>query len=81
MKLEKDEREIQLAKYAQEIGCSLQGTLNPRTGRRSEAEVVARIINTERSIREENLWKLVLISATASLASAITAMYKVEMVN
>jgi len=72
MRLKKDEREIELRKYAQALGVSLQG-ISDSDGRFLEQELVERIINAERSLREHRLWIVALISSIASLLSALAA--------
>ena len=72
MKKGSDEREIELKKYANELGVSLQG-LSTEGGRFLEVELVSRIINAERSQREHRMWLFALIAAVASALSALAA--------
>jgi len=54
------------------LGGSLTNTYNAN-GKHLEDEVVARIRNAERSNRKEKLWIIALISAIASVISALAA--------
>lgn len=56
------------------MGCSLVGVYDKRSDKFREDEIVARIINTERSHREENLWTIALMSAITSVVSASVAL-------
>jgi hypothetical protein len=73
MKMKKDERETTLREYLMDLGGSLFSTYTT-SGKHLEDEVVARIINIERSNREEGLWKIAFISAIASAVSALVAL-------
>ena len=65
--------EIEVLKLAQELGVSTHGTLNPKTGRSDIPELQTRIINAQRAKREGRLWWVALISAVASMFSALAA--------
>ena len=65
-------RTQQLEALAQEIGCTIAGAKDT-WGILNEAEVIRRIYETCRSIRESRLWWIALISATASALSALAA--------
>ena len=77
MRLPKEERETELKNHLISLGGSLTGTLNSKTGRSIEDLLISRIINLERSHREEKLWKIALCSAIASIISALAAWYVV----
>ncbi len=77
MKLKKGEREIKLKEYLISLGGTTTRTLNAETGRTVEDIIVSRIINLERSHREEKLWIIALLSAIASIFSALAAWYVV----
>lgn len=70
MKIE--DREIKLREYLIDLGGSLTNTYTAN-GKHLEDEVVARIRNAERSNREEKLWIIALVSAIASVISALAA--------
>jgi len=72
MKMKKEDREIKLREYLIDLGGSLTNTYTAN-GKHLEDEVVARIRNAERSDREEKLWIIALISAIASVISALAA--------
>lgn len=72
MALDKEEREIKLRELAQELGCSLQSSYTSN-GKHLEEEMVRRIREAARSIRESRLWWIALISAVASVLSALAA--------
>ena len=73
MKMKKEGRETTLREYLIDLGGSLFSTYTAN-GKHLEDEVVARIINIERSNREEGLWKIAFISAIASAVSALVAL-------
>ncbi len=50
---EKDKREIELRKYAKELGCSLQGTY-AQNGVHLEQEVINRIREAEKDLEQQN---------------------------
>ena len=70
------ERETELRKFAQELGCSLHSTYD-QNGNHYEDEVIRRVREAARSIREERLWLIALISAVASIVSALAAWFAV----
>lgn len=69
----KAEREIALRQLTQELGCSLSSTYGGNGGKHHEDEIIRRIQETARSIREARLWWIAVISAAASVISAIAA--------
>ena len=73
MEMKKEERETRLREYLNDLGGSLFSTYTSN-GKHLEDEIVARIINIERSNREEGLWKIAFISAIASVVSASVAL-------
>ena len=74
MKKDNKERILKLKEYAKKLGCSLVGVYDKRSDKFHEDEIVARIINAERSLREENLWAIAFMSAIASVVSASVAL-------
>lgn len=71
-----------LEKKARELGCDVQGdpitqSSSGRHPRAGDYELQRRVIEAERSIRESRLWRIALMSAIASMASAITAIIAV----
>jgi len=76
MALEKEPREIELRKLAKELGCSLQSTYES-SGKHIEEEVVRRIREAARSIRESRLWWIAIIATVASVFSALAAWFAV----
>ncbi len=76
MKGKADERETALNKYAQELGCSLS-SIYTKESKHLEEEVVRRIQEAMRSIRESRMWWIALISALASVFSALAAWFAV----
>lgn len=54
---DRQKREIELRKYAKELGCSLQGTYTSN-GLHLEQEVVRRIMDAERDLEEQNPFEL-----------------------
>jgi hypothetical protein len=68
----------QLEQRCRELGVDTQGDMifqssSGRHSRASDYELQERLIDVERSIRESKLWKVALISAIASVVSALTA--------
>ena len=68
----------ELEQRARELGVDIQGS--PRTGslsgarpRAEDHELQQRVIDAERANRESRLWLLALISAVASVVSALAA--------
>lgn len=76
MKMRSDEREIALRKYAQELGCSLSSSYT-YDAKHLEEEIVRRIQEAIRSIRESRMWWIAFISAVASVFSALAAWFAV----
>jgi len=68
----KEDREIKLRERLKDLGGSLMRLST--NGKFLEEEAIARIINTERSLREENLWTIALMSAIISVVSASVAL-------
>ena len=71
-----------LEKRAQELGVDIQGdyitqSVSGRHKRAHDSELQRRVIEVERSIRENRLWWIALISALASVISASTAIIMV----
>ena len=64
--------EVELRKLAIELGVSLHRISNTQ-GLTNIPELQKRIINAHRSIREGRLWLIALISAIASVLSALAA--------
>lgn len=69
----KSEREVALRELAQQLGCSLSSTYAGDGSKHLEDEVVRRIQEAARSIREARLWWIAVISAIASVVSALAA--------
>lgn len=68
----------ELERRAQELGVDIQGdaitqSSSGRRRRADDAELQRRVLNAERSVRESRLWLLALLSAIASVVSAIAA--------
>ena len=59
------------------MGGTTTRSLNAETGRTVEDIIVSRIINLERANREEKLWIIALLSAIASILSALAAWFAV----
>ena len=77
MKIKKSEdREIALKEYAKELGVSLKEISTDR--KFLESVLVSRIINTERSYREQRLWIVALVACVTSVLSALTAWFAVS---
>lgn len=76
MKLNPRERETTLREYAQELGCSLSSSYTTE-GKHLEEEVVVRIHEAMRSIRESRTWWIAVIAALASVFSALAAWFAV----
>ena len=77
MKLPKEKRDTKLKEFLISLGGSLTGLLNTKTGRYLEHGLVDRIINLVRLHREEKLWIIALLSAIASIFSALAAWFAV----
>ena len=74
--LPKEEREIKLRSLAQDLGCNLDSTYL-ENGRHLTEEVIRRIREAARTYRESCLWLIAILSALASVASALAAWYAV----
>ena len=70
---DRNEREIKLRKLAQEYGCSLSSTYTSDGTKHMEDEIIRRIQEADRSIRESRLWWIAAISAVAAVFSAMAA--------
>lgn len=68
----------ELRRKALRLGVSTN-ELASSTGRISEPELQRRVVEAERAIRESRLWILALISAIASVFSAIAAWVAVSL--
>jgi hypothetical protein len=71
-----------LEQRARQLGVDIQGDAITHSSlgrhqRASDYELQKRVLEAERSIRESSLWKLALISAIASVASAMVALFAV----
>ena len=77
MNLRKEDRGVELKKYLISLGGTTTRTLNAETGRPVEDIIVSRIIDLERSYREEKLWIIALLAAIASILSALAAWFAV----
>jgi hypothetical protein len=71
-----------LEQRARELGIDIMGeprtqSSSGRAPRAADYELQRRIIDAERGVRESRLWILAVISAVASLASAIAALIAV----
>ena len=73
---DKGKREVDLRLLANKIGCSLSSTYTS-DGKHLEDEIIRRIQEAGRSIRESRLWWIALVSASASLFSALAAWFAV----
>ena len=73
---DKEKREVGLRTLANELGCSLSSTYTS-DGKHLEDEVIRRIQEAARSIHESRLWLIALISAIASVFSALAAWFAV----
>jgi len=73
---DRDKREVALRELAMELGCSLSSTYTPNA-KHIEEEVIRRIQEAARSIRESRLWLIALTSAIASAFSALAAWFAV----
>jgi hypothetical protein len=71
-----------LEKRARELGCDIQGdpitqSISGHKKRAEDNELQRRVIEAERSNRESKMWILALLSAIASIISAMTAIIAV----
>ena len=73
---DRNKREVALRELAMILGCSLSSTYT-LGDKHIEEEVIRRIQEAARSIRESRLWLIALISAIASLFSALAAWFAV----
>jgi len=73
---DKEKREVALRLLANKLGCSLSSTYISN-GKHLEDEVIRRIQEAARSIRESRLWWIALFSAIASALSALAAWFAV----
>lgn len=74
------EKEVPLRKLAQDLGCNLNSTYTTTQSgndKHLEEEVVRRIQEAARFKRESSLWLIALISAIASVISALAAWFAV----
>lgn len=69
---ERELRRGKLLSYADSIGAPTKGVWS-KQGLVDEPELVRRIVEAERSLRDGRLWLVALISALASLVSAVAA--------
>ncbi len=72
----------ELEKRAIELGVDTQGSpitqsVSGRHKRADDCELQRRVFEAERSMRESKLWIIALVSAVASVVSAITALWVV----
>jgi len=73
---DRQKREIALRELAAKLGCSLTSTYT-LSSKHLEDEVIRRIKEAVRSIRESRLWWIAFMSAVASVFSALAAWYAV----
>ena len=71
MRLDPGGRETSLREYAKELGCSLSSSYID--GKHLEADLVTRIREAIRSVRESRTWWIAFVSAIASVLSAFAA--------
>jgi hypothetical protein len=76
MKLRPEQREIAMREYAIELGCSLSSSYTSN-GKHVEEEMVKRIQEAMRSIREARMWWIAFVSGVASVISALAAWFAV----
>jgi hypothetical protein len=76
MKGNPGQRETALREFAQELGCSLSSSYTSGSIHLEE-EIVRRIQESMRSIRESRMWWIAFISAIASVFSALAAWFAV----
>ncbi|MDO8950722.1 MAG: hypothetical protein Q8S43_08125 [Actinomycetota bacterium] len=63
----------ELEARARELGVSLNYLVNPNSGTSDEPELQRRVLEAERARRESWLWLVALLSAAASIVSAVAA--------
>ena len=73
MAMERAERMTALRELAQKLGCSLTSTYSGDGSKHLEEEVVRRIQEAARSLREARLWWVAVFSAIASVISSLAA--------
>lgn len=73
LSLDKKQREVALRELAMELGCSLLSTYSGDGGKHLEDELVRRIQEAARSIRESRMWWIALIASVSSIVSALAA--------
>ena len=73
---DKGKREGELRAFAQTLGCSLASTYT-EDGKHLEEEIIRRIQEAARTIRDSRLWWIALASAIASIFSALAAWFAV----
>ena len=71
----RDEQEVALRTFAESIGCSVDSTYihSGDVSKHDTPEVIRRIREAARSQREEQLWVVAVLSAVASIISALAA--------
>ncbi|EAR20702.1 hypothetical protein NB231_12466 [Nitrococcus mobilis Nb-231] len=73
LSLDKERREVALRELAKELGCSLSSTYGGGGSKHLEDELVRRIQEAARSIRESRLWWFAVIASVSSAISALAA--------
>lgn len=73
MSEEPAKREAALRDLAKELGCSLASTYGGDGSKHLEEELVRRIQEAARSVREARLWWIAFFSALASVISALAS--------
>ena len=74
--LNSDNREHDLREFAKEIGAASPLPISNSTAK-DENQLITLIINAQRLVKEENLWKLAFLSAIVSVISVATILYAV----
>ena len=69
----KEERETKLRELAQKLGCSLSSTYSAERDKHLEHELIRRIQDADRSIREHHLWWIAVLASIAAVVSALAA--------
>lgn len=77
MELKDGDKDIKLIELAQSLGCSLDSTYCGQNAKHHQEEVIRRIQEAARSLREARLWWIAVISAIASAFSALAAWFAV----
>lgn len=72
---DREEREMNLRELARSLGCSLHSTyeVGPEHAKHLEDEVIRRIQEAARESRDSALWWVAVLSAAASVVSAVAA--------